>query len=136
MDTLPGPRVRGGLVIGIGDKRFFVAADVAVKLAPRPQIAHLPGAPPGLLGLALCDGSILPVLDVGLDVGQARGAMVVCIYRGEHLGLLGADPQASGVFAPGEDGGVVVDGAPIPPLNLEELYAGVHTVTWGSGWGM
>jgi hypothetical protein len=61
--------------------------------------------------------------------------MVVCIYRGEHLGLLGAEPLASGVFAASGEGGIVLDGAEVPPLNIEELYARVHTVTWGSGWG-
>jgi hypothetical protein len=62
--------------------------------------------------------------------------MIVCVYRGEHMGLLGADDIKSGVFTRGDDGGVVVDGQKAPPLQLEEIYARVHTATWGSAWGM
>ena len=136
MSTLPSPPpdvLRGGLVMTLEDKRFFLGADVAQKLAPRPQITHLPGSPPGLLGLALHEGAIVPVL----DVGPGRGAMIVCLYRGEHLGVLGADSIVTGVYDRDADGaGVVFEGEKVPPLDLEALYARVHSAAWGSTWGM
>jgi len=132
----PAPVTRGGLVFKVvpdeGPARsFFLSADVAIKLAPRPQIVRLPGAPPSLLGLALSDGAVVPLLEVGPD----RATMILCLYRGEPVGLVGAEDIRSGVFPAAEAGGVQVDGASVPPLDLEEMYARVHAVTWGSAWG-
>jgi hypothetical protein len=130
------PVSRGGLVftVAIPDeptRSFFLGADVAIKLAPRPQIARLPGAPPGLLGLALSEGAVVPLFELGPD----RATMILCVHRGEPLGLVGAEDIQSGVFPADESGGVKVDGASVPPLDLEEMYARVHAVTWGTGWG-
>lgn len=127
---------RGGLVFtSFANERpprsFFLSADVAIKLAPRPQIARLPGAPPGLLGLALSDGAILPLLEVGPD----RTTMILCLYRGEQLGLVGAEDIRSGVFPADDAGAVRVDGVRVPPFDLEEMYARVHAVSWGTSWG-
>ncbi len=131
-----GRRTRGGLVFAVSaDERprrtFFLGADIAVKLAPRPQIARVPGSPPGLLGLALHDGAILPLLEVGRD----RATMILCLYRGEQLGLVGAEDVESGVFTAEDGGGVQVDGKTIPAFDVGEIYARVHAVTWGTSWG-
>jgi hypothetical protein len=132
----PDRTTRGGLVFTVvaeerPTRSFFLSADIALKLAPRPQIARLPGAPPGLLGLALSDGAILPLLEVGAD----RATMILCLYRGEQLGLVGAENIRSGVFPADGAGGVKVDGVKVPPFDLEEMYTRVHAVTWGTGWG-
>jgi hypothetical protein len=131
-----GRPTRGGLVFTSFSneqppRSFFLSADVAIKLAPRPQIARLPGAPPGLLGLALSDGAILPLLEVGPD----RTTMILCLYRGEQLGLVGAEEIRSGVFPADDAGAVRVDGVRVPPFDLEEMYARVHAVSWGTSWG-
>ena len=130
------PVSRGGLVFKVNAedapaRSYFLSADVAIKLAPRPQIVRLPGAPPTLLGLALSDGAVVPLLELGPD----RATMILCLYRGEPVGLVGAEEIRSGVFPAAEAGGVRVDGATIPPLDLEEMYARVHAVTWGRAWG-
>jgi CheW-like domain len=133
--TLPSPPPkavsRGGLVFTVEDRRFFLGAELVVRVAPRPHVTRFPGAPPGLLGLALSDGAIVPVLELGPE----RGAMIVCVYRGEQIGLVGADDIASGMFTADGDVGVVVANETVPPLGIEELYARVHAVTWGAGWG-
>jgi hypothetical protein len=125
------PETRGGLVFAVRGRPFFLSAELAIKVAPRPQIARLPGAPPGLLGLALSDGAILPLLEIGPD----RSTMIVCVHRGEPVGLVGAEDIQSGVFPAGEAGGVRAGGASVPPFHLEETYARAHAATWGASWG-
>jgi hypothetical protein len=120
---------RGGLVFRVGERRWFLPAEIALKVAPRPQIARIPGAPPGLLGVALSDGTILPVVELAPD----HESMVVCLHRGEHIGLLGATSIESGVFPANDADGVLVKGAAIPPLDLDELYGRLHVR--GTGWG-
>lgn len=122
---------RGGLVFTVLGCGFFLGADLAVKVTPRPQIARLPGSPPGLLGLALSEGTILPLLELGPD----RSAMIICVHRGEQLGLVGAEEIYSGVFPAAEAGGVRFGDAVVPPLDLEEIYARIHAATWGASWG-
>jgi len=133
MDTLPAPPSdqRGGLVFEVEGRTFFLSAEHARKLAPRPQIARLPGAAPSLLGLVLEDGGILPVVELGPE----RATMIVCVHRGEQLGLLGAVGIRSGVFPADPSGGVTVDGKVIPALDLAGLYARLHAATWGASWG-
>ena len=122
---------RGGIVFLVEGRPLFLGADLAVKLTPRPQIARLPGAPPGLLGLALSEGAILPLL----ELGPVRATMIICVHRGEPVGLLGAEEIQSGVFPAADAGAVIAFGKTVPPLDLEELYARVHTATWGASWG-
>ena len=134
MTTAPPPErsgSRGGLLLTVDGRRFFLRAELTVKLATPPQIARLPGAPRALLGLALSEGAILPVVDVGVH----RDVMIVCAYRGEQFGLVGATELRSGVFPAGEGAGVLVEGEPVPPLDLEELYNSIHAVTWAASWG-
>jgi len=127
----PASATAGGVVFRVKGRRFFLAADVALRLAPQPQITRFPGAPPGLLGLALSDGVTLPVV----EIGPAREAMIVCLYRGEPIGLLGAEEVTTGMFAAGDAGGVLASGEAVPPLDLEEICGRIHVVTWGASWG-
>jgi hypothetical protein len=129
--TTHGDGLRGGLVFKVDGLRVFLRAELAVKLAPRPQIARLPGAPRSLLGLALSDGVILPVIELGVD----QGSMIICVHRGEQLGLVGMENIVSGMFPAGEGAGVIVQGEAVPPLDLEEIYTGIHIATWGANWG-
>jgi hypothetical protein len=125
---------RGGMIFRAGTdaaRTFFLSADVAIKVTPHPQIARLPGAPPTLLGITLSDGAVLPLLELGPD----RSTMILCVHRGEPLGLVGAEEIRTGVFPSAAGGGVEVDGAAVPPFDVEEIYARVHAVTWGATWG-
>ncbi len=122
---------RGGLVFRVGARRQFLPADLALKVVPRPLIARIPGAPPGLLGLALAEGVILPVI----ELDREGGAMIVCAHHGERLGLVGAVDIASGMFSASDASGVLCEGETVRELDLEELYARVHAVSWGATWG-
>jgi hypothetical protein len=131
LQPLQPKSLRGGLLFKVDGKRWFLAAEHALKVAPRPQVARFPGAPVGLLGLALSDGVIVPVL----ELGPHRGAMIIYVHRGEPLGLLGAADIESGMYSAGNGLAVTVDGKGVVPLDVEALYTQVHAVTWGASWG-
>ena len=124
------PKARGGLVFTVLGQRAFLSTEVALRLAPRPQVATIPGSPAVLLGLTLSDGVILPVLEVGPD----RGAMIVCVHRGEPLGLLGATEIRSGMFVAHGDAGVLEGDTKVPPFDVEAICGLVQAVTWGATW--
>ena len=61
----------------------------------------MPGAPAGLLGIALHEGGVVPVL----EIGPARGDMIVCRSDGELVvALLGGESFVTGVFPTAGDG--------------------------------
>ncbi len=84
----------GGVVFRVGAELFFLPATVAMRVVPMPPIGRVPGAPPELVGLALVDGEMVPV--VGL--GGSRSCMLVVSYLGERVGLVGIDVVATGRF--------------------------------------
>ena len=106
----------------------FVAAGVAQKFLPMPKLAAVPDAPPGLLGVALVDGTVIPVV----AIGARRDTMLVCNHLGEAIGLVGHAVVASGTFdAPPELGGAVRCEAGIAkPLDLSELAASLSKNAW------
>ncbi len=84
----------GGVVFRVGTDLFFLPATVAMRVAPVPQLGPVPGAPPELVGLALVEGEMIPVV----GVGPSRTAMLVVSYLGERVGLVGVDVVATGRF--------------------------------------
>jgi CheW-like domain len=121
----------GGVVLRIDRQRFFLPAHVVVKLAPLSPITTMAGMPPGLLGLTLHDGAILPLM----EIGPARLSMIVCLYRGEAVALVGGEDLETGVFEAAADGGVVTqDGERAIPLDFEAICARVHAARWGAAW--
>jgi hypothetical protein len=123
---------RGGVLLRLDGGLFFVPASVALTLAAPPQIARVPGAPAGLLGIALQDGDIVPVI----AVGPARGAMVVCTYLGEKIGLLGAEIVGTGVFEVDAEAADAVrfGGERARSLDLASIYARVQGEGWAGRW--
>jgi hypothetical protein len=124
---------RGGVLVQVDGARRFVPAAVAVAIAPAPQIARVPGAPEPLLGAALHDGEVIPVI----AVGAARGPMLVCTYLGEKLGLVGGGAFATGFYERGPDdaeGAIRHQGETVPPLDIAPLYARVQGEGWAGRW--
>jgi hypothetical protein len=115
---------RGGIVLRVDGGLRFVPAAVAVAVAPAPRVTSVPGAPPDLLGVAIHEGTIVPVL----AIGAARGEMLVCRHAGELVGLVGGDAVTSGRFPPDGDrgDGVTFDGERAPPLDVAAIYARVQ----------
>jgi hypothetical protein len=87
------PRIGALLFVAGGEARFVPAAD-AVRVAVTPPVTRVPGGPPELMGIALHDGVVVPVL----SVGPARGDMVLCNCAGELVAFVGAEAFETGVF--------------------------------------
>jgi hypothetical protein len=80
---------------------------IAKKVTAIPEMAHIPGAPMELRGVALVDGDMIPIIEVVADPGPSAGpadrekptgAMLVCTVLGECVGLIGIDVLATGFF--------------------------------------
>jgi chemotaxis signal transduction protein len=113
---------KGGVVVRIGERAAFVPADVAVRIAPPPPIARVPGAPPELLGVAMHEGAILPVISIGPE----RERMIVCRHAGELLGLVGGVVERTGL---------VDESDAVEVLDVAAIYARIQTGGWMARWG-
>jgi chemotaxis signal transduction protein len=94
---------QGGVMFRIDAELCFLPASIALKVVPTPAMARVPGGPPELRGVALVDGDMIAVFELGAgrgehDVGAAAGAMLVCTLLGERLGLVGLEIVATGRF--------------------------------------
>jgi hypothetical protein len=125
---------RGGVLLRIDGTLHFVPASVALAISPAPEITRVPGAPEQLLGVALHDGDVVPVI----AIGAARGAMLVCSYLGEKLGFMGADIEGTGLYEPDGDGdkrdAVRHRGESARSLDIATLYARVQGEGWAGRW--
>ena len=123
---------RGGVLLRVGETLYFVPATVALTLAPAPQVARVPGAPSGLLGIALQDGDVLPVMAIGAE----RGPMLVCSYLGEKIGLVGGVVVGTGLFEvdPEAVDAVRFGVERARSLDLASIYAGVQGEGWAGRW--
>jgi chemotaxis signal transduction protein len=124
---------RGGLVLSIGAELRFLPASVALRVAPQPRITAVPGGPAELVGIAVHEGAVVPVI----SVGDARHEMIVCQHAGELIGIVGGQVVESGTFdvAAGHPDLVEVAGARIRPLDVAQLYARVQSGARSGRWG-
>jgi hypothetical protein len=115
---------RGGVLIRAEAQLYFVPASVAVRIAPPPRVTPVPGAPPGLLGIALHAGSVVPVMTIGPE----RAEMVVCLEAGELVGVVGGRVVRTGTFDVVTHRPEVVEheGEQALPLDVHALCAAVH----------
>jgi hypothetical protein len=111
---------RGGLLLRVDGGFRFIPASAALKIAPAPRVTSVPGAPPELVGIALHEGAIVPVV----AIGPLRGTMVVCHHAGELLALIGGEVVRTGLFdaVPDQQDAVVHAGEIAPALDLAALY--------------
>ena len=110
----------------------FVPASVALAVTSTPQITRIPGAPEMLLGAALHDGEVVPVI----TIGSARDAMLVCTYLGEKVGLLGGRIEGTGLYEVDPDAVDAVrhGGETARSLDLAAIYARVQGEGWAGRW--
>jgi chemotaxis signal transduction protein len=126
------PRL-GGLLLRVDGALRFAPATVALRVVEPPRVTVVPGAPPALLGVALHEGLVVPVV----AIGSARGDMVVCQHAGELVGLVGAEVVRTGSFAraAGSLDRVEHEGKSVEPLDVGAIYAQVQSrarpVRWG-----
>jgi len=104
---------RGGLVLRVDGELRFLPAALAARVAP------------DLLGIAMHEGTIVPVV----AIGSARAEMIVCQHAGELVGLLGGEVVRAGRFEPVEGRAdlVRVDGERARQLDVGAIYARVQT---------
>jgi chemotaxis signal transduction protein len=124
---------RGGLVLRAGGELRFLPASLAVRIVRAPRVTSVPGAPPELVGIAVHEGVVVPVV----AVGEARGDMVVCQHAGELVGIMGGEVVRTGTFdvAPDRPDVVMFEGERAPPLDIATVYARVQAGTRPGRWG-
>lgn len=120
------------MLVRLDGTLHFVPASVALAITTPPPIARVPGAPEALLGAALHDGDVVPVL----SIGSARDAMLVCSYLGEKVGLLGASIVATGLYDVDPEAADAVrhQGETARTLDLAAIYARVQGEGWAGRW--
>lgn len=145
-----GSAARGGVLLayerdGIVFKAF-VPAEVALRLTTLGAMTEVPGARPPARGIALADGEVVTVLELGKApprVPRGRYApqedwpvpgsdrALLCQLGGQKVALIGGRVLSTGVFdrTPAEDG-VLFRGRPVPTLDVRALYAEAETAIW------
>jgi hypothetical protein len=123
---------RGGVLLRLDGALHFVPAPVALAITSAPQITRVPGAPATLLGAALHDGEVVPVV----AVGAARQAMLVCAYLGEKVGLVGGQIEGTGLYEvdPAAPGAVRHAGETARTLDVAAIYARIQGEGWAARW--
>jgi hypothetical protein len=114
------PPKKAGAVLLVGGEPCFLRAVSVLRVASTPPVTAVPGGPPELLGIALHEGAVLPVL----AIGSARREMVVCQCAGELIGLVGGEVARTGLFdvSPGQPDAVDYEGRTARPLDLTALH--------------
>lgn len=146
------PPESGGVLLSYrgdddGTVLVFVSASVASRLTPLTCVIDVPGARPPVRGLALADGEVITVLELGQRApadatpppylaaaewpvpGSDRA--LLCVLGGVRVALTGATVVATGVFEPLDGGGGVLwRGEPVPTLDVRALYARAEAAIW------
>jgi hypothetical protein len=124
---------RGAVLLRVDGALQFLPASTAVHVGPVPRVTPLPGAPPELIGVAIHEGTIVPVV----SIGAARAEMVVCQHAGEVLGVIGGQVVRTGLFdvAPGRPEAIVHEGKTAEAVDLTTIYARIQTSSRPGRWG-
>jgi len=149
--TTAAPPEGGGVLLSYRDDDdtsvlVFISASVATRLTPLTCVIDVPGAKPPARGLALADGEVITVLELGKrDAASAKAPFlsnadwpvpgsdraVLCVLGSVRVALTGATVVATGIFDPIDGGGGVLwHGEPVPTLDVRALYASAETAIW------
>ena len=63
-EQLDAPGLWRGVAYRVGSHRLASGFDEVVEILPMPQVTHVPGAQPWMLGVANVRGNLLPVVDL------------------------------------------------------------------------
>jgi chemotaxis signal transduction protein len=126
-----GGRV-GGLLVRVDGALRFVPASIALRVAARPRVTPVPGAPAELVGIAIHEGVIVPVV----AIGALRGEMIVCQHAGELVGLVGGEIVGTGSFdkATGRPEAILHHGQLVEPFDVAATYARVQASVRPGRW--
>ena len=133
----------GGVVFRVAEAQFFLPATIAFKVLPMPDVARVPGAPEELVGVALVEGEMVPVVAIGeLDTRASRRVgsaeqrradnrpMLVCDYLGERVGLVGLEIVATGTFDAEAPGQVIHGGVAAPLFDVGAIVGRLREGRW------
>ncbi len=152
MSEHPTAERRGGVLVRYGDasgrdRLGFVPSEVADRVTPLSARREVPGLCPPAVGVALAEGEVVTVLELGSPVdappasyrpgaewsmpGSDRALM--CTIGGQRVAVTGGAIVATGVFdgAPGRDG-IVWRGAVVDVLDVRALYRRAEAAIWES----
>lgn len=143
---------RGGVLLSYQDDDdrpalVFIPASVASRLTALTCVIDVPGAKAPVRGLALADGEVITVLELGKRPVPSAAAppylpgadwpvpgsdrAVLCVLGSVRVALTGGTVVATGVFDPIEGGGGVLwRDEPVPTLDVRALYARAETAIW------
>lgn len=130
--ALPHPPAREPgiqlLLVSAGDRRLALCMDELERVLRAPRIVELPGAAPGLAGLAAVAGRLVVVADLGLLLGQRERVAPTYVatsrtVRGLAVGFSALEGRGS---LPSVDGAhestpVIIEGAARTLLRLTPL---------------
>jgi chemotaxis signal transduction protein len=122
-----------GLLVRVNGALRLVPAAVALRVAPAPRVAPVPGAPPELMGVTMHEGSIVPVV----AIGSSRSEMIVCQHATELIGLVGAEIVCTGSFETSAEHPEMLEhqGESVEPLDVAAIYARVQSGSRPGRWG-
>jgi chemotaxis signal transduction protein len=122
-----------GLLVRVNGALRLVPAAVALRVAPPPRVAPVPGAPPELIGIAVYEGAIVPVI----AIGSCRREMIVCQHAAELVGLVGAEIVCTGSFEASAENPEWVEhqGESVETLDVDAIYARVQSSARPGRWG-
>jgi hypothetical protein len=109
----PLPMNHAGVVVRLNGELRFLPAQAVRRFVSPPSISDVSGTG---LTMALVQGHVLAII----AAGPRGSALTVCEVAGEHVGLLGPDPQEVGFFE-AQGCGVVYHGEAVPLLDVAEL---------------
>ena len=133
----------GGVLFRIAEQLYFLPATIASKVLPMPGVARVPGAPAELVGVALVEGEMVPVVAIGdLDARGSRRLspneraradnrpMLVCTYLGERVGLVGLEIVATGRFDSSEPEQITHDGVVAAVFDVGAVFSRLREHRW------
>ena len=141
---------RGGVLLSYQDSEdrrvlAFIPASVASRLTALTCGIDVPGARPPARGLALADGEVVTVLELGKRAAAVAPSYrpgaewpvpgsdraVLCVLGSVRVALTGGTVVATGVFEPLEGGGGITwHGEPVLTLDVRALYVRAETAIW------
>jgi hypothetical protein len=140
--------MKGGVLLEVRDadgkaQLRFLPAEIAVRVAALGAVRRVPGLRLPALGIALADGEVVTVFEIGSSAAAAPtyrpgedwsvpgcDRAVLCNVGGQRLALTGGSIVATGVFESAEGGAVVWRGAEVPVLDVRALYRAAEAAIW------
>jgi hypothetical protein len=141
-------RMKGGVLLEYveasgGVRMGFLPAEIAIRVAALGAIRRVPGLRLPALGIALADGEVVTVFEIGSSAAAPAtyrpgedwsvpgcDRAVLCDVGGQRLALTGGAIVATGVFEAGESGAVLWRGAEVPTIDVRALYRAAESAIW------